>query len=94
MEVEAAMRRRKDPRSRSRILCYGTCLTGPAEKGTSAVVANVLNFVIIIFNVVMITYTIRGSWVWLGSINIALGVISQVLMFCVMLSDPGVINRN
>ena len=93
MEVEEAMRRRKDPRSLSRILCYGKCLTGPSNKGTSAVIANMLNLILIGFNIVMVCYTLKESWIWLCSISIAFGVISSIFMCLVMLSDPGVINR-
>ena len=47
------------------------------------------------FNVLTISYTLRGEWFsWLVAFNIVLGCLVQVLMWCVMCSDPGIINRN
>jgi len=95
MELEEAMRRRKDPRSNSQIICCKRCLVGPSEKSTSPKVANTVNLLMIGFNILSICYTLRGEELaWLVSLNIGLGLIAQMLMWCVQCSDPGIINRN
>mgnify|MGYP007058518994 CR=1 FL=1 len=93
MELEEAMQRRKDPRSFSQILCCKLCLTGPSEKSCSARVANVLHFMMIAFNVLTLFYTMNDKWTWLILLNIGLGCITSLLMWCVQCSDPGIINR-
>lgn len=75
MELEDAMRRRKDPRSNSQIFCCGRCLTGPSEKSTSPKVANFINLLMLAFNLLTILYTLHGEKLaWLVSINIAIGL--------------------
>lgn len=83
MELEEAMSRRKDPRSFSQIFCCGKCLTGPSEKNTSPYVANTINIVMILFNVLMYSYTLKGMWQWLIYLNIGLGLLTSMLMWCV-----------
>ena len=68
---------------------------GPSAKSTSPKVANIVNMIMIGFNILTICYTLRGEWAnWLVAINIVLGCLTQALMWCVMCSDPGIINRN
>ena len=93
MEVEEARSRRKDPRSYSTIFCFNQCLTGPSEKATGPKVANAINMMMIGFNILAMTYTLKGQWVWLVSLNICFGIIAQMLMWCVQFSDPGVLSR-
>ncbi len=76
MEVEEARARRKDPRSFSTILCFNKCLTGPPEKSTSPKVANAVNIVMIGFNILAMTYTLKGQWIWLVSLNVCIGIIA------------------
>ena len=88
-ENELAQAQGADPTSRSRIVCKGKCLMGPA--GTkSPLVTNIINFIMIGFNVLAIPYTLEGAWTWLVSINIAFGCRAQLFMWCVMCSDPGI----
>ena len=95
MELEEAMKRRKDPRSMSQILCGGRCLLGPSEKSTSPKVANTINILMILCNLLTVFYTLRGeSLAWLISLNVALGCLTSILMWCVQCSDPGIISRD
>ena len=94
MEVEMAMQRRKDPSSMSRICCWKKCIMGPKKSSTSPKVANLINIIMIAFNIVTLCYTLKGMWQWLVIINIIIGCLASVLMWCVMCSDPGIINRN
>ena len=74
VEVEEAMRRKSDPSSFSQIICGKRCLTGPSAKSTSPKVANTVNIVMIGFNILTISYTLRGEWFsWLVALNIVLG---------------------
>ena len=92
--MEEAKQRKKDPTSFSRIICCGKCLVGPKDKNGNIYVANIVNILMIALNITMVSYTLLWSYVWLTSINIGIGVIAQVLMWCVQCSDPGIINRN
>ena len=94
MELEEAKQRKKDPVSNSRICCWKKCLMGPKEKASSPMTANAVNFVMIAFNVLALSYTMHGEWIWLCSLNIGIGMISSMLMWCVMCSDPGISSRN
>ena len=66
---------------------------GPKRTSTQPKVTNVINSVMIALNIVTITYAMAGMWTWLVSINIAFGCITQMLIWCVMCSDPGIVNR-
>ena len=83
MEIEEALRRKKDPRSFSEPFCFGKCLVGPPEKKTSSIVANSVNIIMIMFNIVAMTYSCQGAWSWLISLNIIIGILTQILMWCV-----------
>jgi len=76
MEVEEARAKRKDPRSFSQIFCWKQCVTGPQDKSTSPKVVNAINIFMIAFNLLALTYTFKGSWTWLVSLNIFVGLIS------------------
>ena len=66
---------------------------GPA--GTkSPLITNILNFMIIGFNIAAIPYTLDYSWTWLVSINVAFGCLANIFMWCVMFSDPGIQSRS
>lgn len=94
VELEEAKQRKKDPGSFSVICCWKKCLMGPKEKSSSPKIANGVNFMMLAFNVLTLSYTMRDEWIWLTSLNIGIGMISSMLMWCVMCSDPGIINRN
>ena len=93
MELEEARSRRKDPRSFSEIFCFKQCVSGPREKSRSALVANLVNALMLAFNVLMLTYALKGCWVWFSYMNIGIGLVAQVLMWCVQCSDPGILSR-
>ena len=57
MEIEEALRRKKDPRSFSEPFCFRKCLVGPPEKKTSSIVANSVNILMIMFNILAMTYS-------------------------------------
>ena len=83
VELEEAMQRRKDPRSFSEIICFKQCLVGPSEKSKAPKIANAVNILMISFNVLTISYTLEGQWSWLVALNIGLGCLTQLLMWCV-----------
>ena len=93
MEIEIAKQRKKDPRSFSQILCWGNCLLGPEDSSTSAKVANAVNIMMIGFNMLMASWVFWANWRFVAGANVFLGVLVQLLMWCVQCSDPGVISR-
>ena len=66
---------------------------GP-EGSNSPIVTNVINLIMIGLNILCLGYTLKGSWIWLISINIVIGCMTSIFMWCVMFSDPGIQNRN
>ena len=49
----------------------------------------------ILCNLLTVLYTLRGeSLAWLISLNMALGCVTSILMWCVQCSDPGIISRD
>ena len=94
LEVENAMSKGNDPRSWSRIICNGCCLLGPKESSTSPVVTNFINFAMIGLNIGAMLYALHGMWNWLSWIAIALGCLTQVLIWFVQCSDPGILHRD
>ena len=94
LELEEAKQRKKDPRSFSRIICCGKCLVGPEDKNGNTYVANIVNFVMLGFNIVMISYTMKDEYIWLTSLSLFVGCLTQMFMWFVQCSDPGIINRN
>lgn len=93
LEVENAMSKGNDPRSWSRIICNGCCLLGPRESSTSPIVTNIINFAMISLNIAAMLYALHGMWNWLSWIAIALGCLTQVLIWFVQCSDPGILHR-
>ena len=93
VELEEAKQRKKDPTSFSRVICFGKCLVGPKEKNGNVYVANIVNISMIAFNTVMLSYNLKERWIWLTILTIVIGCITQILMWCVQCSDPGIVNR-
>lgn len=93
-ELEEARGQSRDPRSFSRIMCFKQCFRGPAEFRTGPVVANVINIIMLILNALAMFIFLERNLIWLVSLNIVLGFLTQVLMWCVQCSDPGVMKRN
>lgn len=60
----------------------------------SPYVTNLINFIMIGFNIAAMTYTLKNSWTWLIAINLTLGCLTSIFMWCVMFSDPGIQSRN
>ena len=51
-------------------------MSGPSEKATSPKVANAVNIIMLLFNILAMSYTLKGEWTWLLSLNILIGTIS------------------
>jgi len=82
-ELEDARGQHKDPRSFSRIICFKSCLRGPEEHTTGPAVANIVNIIMLILNMLALFIFLEGNFIWLVTLNIVLGVLTQVLMWCV-----------
>ena len=94
MELEEARGQKKDPRSFSRIRCFGKCLCGPEGLNSGPKVANTINFIMLVLNFLSMSVFLEGNLTWLVAANIILGIMTQILMWCVQCSDPGIINRS
>ena len=83
MEIEEAYAQRKDPSSNSRITCFKKCLAGPKERSCSSKVANIVHFLVIMFNVLGAVKFSDEKWVWLVFLNILLGCLTWILILIV-----------
>ena len=76
MELETAKAQRKDPSSNSRITCFKKCLAGPKERSCSSKVANIVHFIVIMFNVLGAVKFSDEKWIYLVFYNILLGCLT------------------
>ena len=74
--------------SNSQRFC-GCCITGPKDKATMPIIANIFMFVALASNAASLAY-LWPDWKPLTIANLALGVISLILMWVVQFSDPGI----
>ena len=59
----------------SRIVCFNKCLMGPAGS-KSPIVTNMINFLMIGLNIATLNMMLDDGWIWLISINIAIGCLT------------------
>ena len=96
LELEEARARQKDPSSRTRKICGGLCILGSDDRQTTPIVACVL-FAIAVMITLMLTFIVYENlqrWQTLGYVTSAFSMLTLLLMFVVMCSDPGIQSRD
>ena len=80
----------KEPKhvSNSQRFC-GCCITGPRDKAKMPIIANTVIFLALAANGASLAY-LWPDWKPLTIGNLALGVVSLILMWVVQFSDPGI----
>jgi hypothetical protein len=94
-ELEDAQSRRKDPSSRSRMWCGKCCVLGPDTHTFMPRFATTLMCltIVVVFSLTIVCFEAR-LWNVLSYITCALSLLTLLLMFIVMCSDPGIQSRH